>query len=63
MFTKKDYIKYFQEIKKIETHMIEDVAELEKMVRNKDIKNRLHTIKQDEIKHEKIVEAILEIIA
>lgn len=62
MFTKKDYLRYFQEIRKIEASMVKTVTELEKGLEKDSVFKKLEIIKADEIKHEKIVEEILKLI-
>jgi len=62
MFNKKDYLKYFDELYRVEIMMKKEATELLKVVTQKDAKIIIEQIKADEIRHAKIVKDLIKLI-
>lgn len=62
MFTREDFEDYFEEIKKKEQQMINMQRELISNIKDPAVKADLTQIMEDELRHEKIVEEIEDII-
>lgn len=58
MFSKQDCLEYFQQIKTLETSMVQVFNELYKNVSDPYLKNLFYEISQDEISHAKEIKDI-----
>ena len=63
MFSKQDYINYFNEIKKIENKMLENTIELKTIIKDDHIQKILDKIYNDEQNHIGLVEEIIKYIS
>lgn len=63
MFTKNDYIEYFQSIKKIENKMIKQSNILLHNIHDKNAQKLLEHYHREEQEHQHIVEEIIRIIS
>ncbi len=63
MFSKQDYIIYFNEIKKIENKMLENIIELKTLIKDDHIQKILDKIYNDEQNHIGLVEEIIKYIS
>ena len=62
MFTREDFQNYFEEIKKKEEEMVQLQTKLIAEIKDEKIKEELNIILKDELRHERIIDEIEEII-
>jgi hypothetical protein len=62
MFSKDDYIRYFNQISDIEKKMLENINELLKFINENSTIEILNTIKEDEIRHINILTKISKLV-
>lgn len=62
MFTKKDYMKFFEQLYDIEIGMKKEATDLYKIVKNKEARAIIRRVINDEIRHAKIVKKMMKII-
>lgn len=62
MFEKQDYLEYFKKIEDIEIEMAGRAKRLLDNVQDKDVKKMLQKILNDEKRHAKIAESIIDLI-
>ncbi len=58
MFSKDDFVKYFKQVSDIENKMLENVEDLLRAIKKKSLTVSLERIRQDEIKHLRILKDI-----
>jgi rubrerythrin len=62
MFTKKDYLSYFQQLYEVELLMIKDGKDLLKIIKEEEARFLIKKLIEDEKKHAKIVQEMIAII-
>ncbi|MFC1693107.1 hypothetical protein ACFL1R_06350 [Candidatus Latescibacterota bacterium] len=60
MFSKQDYLDYFQELDEIEYKMLNSIKELKALIKDDDIQKLLNIIHNDEKKHISLEKEIIE---
>jgi hypothetical protein len=62
MFNKQDYIDYFNQLYDVEITMKEDTEKLLAIIDNPEAKKIIEAIRNDEIRHAKIVKEMIKLI-
>ncbi len=58
MFSRDDFVKYFKQVSDIENKMLENVEELLRSIKKQSLAASLERIRQDEVKHLRILKDI-----
>ncbi len=62
MFSKEAYINYFKEIQKIESKMLENIVELQKVINDSSAREILESIYNEEKNHFNLEEILIEAV-